>query len=300
MKKAFTLVELLVVIGIIAILASALLVSMSGGTESARAASCMSNMRNLASAVANGNSGYRNHYPLAGPVLKVEISEPAIGRRASTTYTTMPGWLNWSSSSSSSAGQMPYAYADKLTDSVLEVRTNAVNSGAIASAIGGKLDMLVCPQHKVDYPAKSIFFSYAMNEYFGWDSTGKPRSSSFYGVTRGRSLSGSSPDRMLVFAELQFAKDKHGSPLAGQIYTDDGTQTDSILQYKSKDELIGVNHRKGKESVAHVAFLDGHVEQIHMPRGGVSNNSLKELTKLLCTGKSWMLDNGEFKELNIN
>ena len=44
MKKAFSLVELLVVVAIIAILAGVLVSSFSGGTESARAARCLSNL----------------------------------------------------------------------------------------------------------------------------------------------------------------------------------------------------------------------------------------------------------------
>ena len=41
MKKAFTIIELLVVIGIIGVLAGVLMTSFSGGTESARAAKCL-------------------------------------------------------------------------------------------------------------------------------------------------------------------------------------------------------------------------------------------------------------------
>ena len=47
-RGGFTIIELLVVIGIIGVLAGVLLASFSGGTESARAAKCLSNMRNLA------------------------------------------------------------------------------------------------------------------------------------------------------------------------------------------------------------------------------------------------------------
>ena len=51
MKKAFTIVELLVVIGIIALLMGVLIISFSGGMESARSAKCLSHLKHLATAV---------------------------------------------------------------------------------------------------------------------------------------------------------------------------------------------------------------------------------------------------------
>ena len=50
-RKAFTLVELLIVVGIIGILGGVMLATFSGSTESAMATKCLNNMRSLCNAV---------------------------------------------------------------------------------------------------------------------------------------------------------------------------------------------------------------------------------------------------------
>ena len=72
MKKGFSLVELIVVIGIIAILSGVLLATFGGGTASARAARCLSNMKNLASACQTYAMG-SHYYPLAGNVVYMQM-----------------------------------------------------------------------------------------------------------------------------------------------------------------------------------------------------------------------------------
>ena len=65
-KKGFSLVELLIVIGIIAVLGGVMLTQFSGSTDSALAASCMNNMRTLCNAVL-ADASMRSYYPSAGP-----------------------------------------------------------------------------------------------------------------------------------------------------------------------------------------------------------------------------------------
>src|SRR5438552_8058197 len=68
LRRAFTLVELLVVIGIIALLISILLPSLNRARESANSLRCSSNLRQLGAAFVLHANDHRNYYPLAGRV----------------------------------------------------------------------------------------------------------------------------------------------------------------------------------------------------------------------------------------
>jgi len=63
-RRAFTLVELLVVIGIIAILISVLLPTLSKARESANRANCLSNLRELANAYRLYGANYKDYCPI--------------------------------------------------------------------------------------------------------------------------------------------------------------------------------------------------------------------------------------------
>ena len=65
-KKGFSLVELLIVIGIIAVLGGVMLTQFSSSTESALATNCLNNMRSLCNAVL-AEATKTGYYPPAGP-----------------------------------------------------------------------------------------------------------------------------------------------------------------------------------------------------------------------------------------
>lgn len=259
MKKAFTLVELLVVIGILGILMAVLIGTFGGSTESSRTAKCQANMRNLAMAVHSYAQENNDRYPYAGSFNQYS------GRASDRTTVQARGWISWTTRGTSGS------YSCKDRDDGYMCITN----GTIWKAMKGSFDCYVCPscEQKAKSKGKEVApWSYAMNAHFYWASRGtKPVSQ-----TRvGRGFRGfRRADRTLLFAEIPYDEVAEGG--------DSEKASDPILQYKdcegSNNETIGFNHQDGKTAVANVCFADGHVEKYRKPKKG----DIEELTKWLC------------------
>jgi prepilin-type N-terminal cleavage/methylation domain-containing protein/prepilin-type processing-associated H-X9-DG protein len=90
-REGFTLVELLVVIGIIALLIAILLPTVSRAREQSRRTACMSNLRSIGQAMYLYSSAYRDRLPNSAPTA---TWDPTLGGRAllelATNYVPPP------------------------------------------------------------------------------------------------------------------------------------------------------------------------------------------------------------------
>ena len=312
MKKAFTLVEMLIVIGILGILMTVMLGTFRGGTDSARAAKCINNMRNLSQAVisvamGSVNSG-ENCYPAAGSLSFYTTSGSKSG------FYPRIGWISWLNQNKTTKIESSYVQhpnAAACCENEDDV-THALTNGTIWVAMHRDRESYVCPihlKHARDKHLPTPHWSYCMNSFFGYNS-GSLR----MGDTYGRRFSSINirPDKRLLFAELPFAipgsTDSSNEVSEDSAYgtANDNFANDCTLQYRANangfnrgvewkrtPEAIAFNHKNGKRFCAHVSFADGHTEKLLMPKPGAGINAA-QLTMALCEGLSVSFDGNRY------
>ena len=304
-NQGFTLIELLVVIAIIAILAGVLISVTGGGTESARAAKCMSNLRSLANGV-NSAAMDGRWYPFAGSCQFFDVGDGHL------IYREQVGWISWLSNTGDPFGQLPGGTPPSAPVNVriceynstdFEEATFAITNGSIWKAVNCNKAVYICPTHEVycrQHDLASPNWSYVMNAKFGYDYSRGSKAVPVYAI-RQEYAKLARADRILMFAELPVREEENGD---GDQWTRDCT-----LQYKSsvnghtygknwngKAESIGFPHKGSKgRYCAHVAFADGHTEKLIEPsEGGLKR---EDLTALLCEGKDVAFDGSVYQEV---
>lgn len=296
-RRAFTLVELMVVIGIIGILLSVLYKMIGGGAESAQNAKCLSNLKSLATACLNYkmNAG---SYPLAGSVKLMGLSMDKNNSELEKNYNDANGWISWYSmgadGNSESGGEYLSCYEQDV-----HKREFCYTNGALWKYVSGNQSLYVCPLVlKGRKLSAAPAFSYAMNADFGWDYR---RGKSAFINRPGISDLGMA-DRKLLFAEIP----NENSAVAAEKGSEFGDESDCVIQYKgcqgcNSPEYIGFNHKSGKRyKFAHLVFADGHTEQLRTPYSSADEtgkDQLIELTRLLCQGKSVKITDNGYEEM---
>lgn len=300
MKKGFTLVEILVVIGIIGLIMASL-IYFFGSTESARSAECLVNMKNLANAVqdARASTGSVMRYPLAG---SQEGRKTNYGERDS--FVEYPGWISWNSQGAyrtkprehiSSSSWLTSAYCQDE-----ETREYCITNGALYRYVKN-YKTYVCPGHVKKMPNdQRPAWSYVMNGRFGYDHSEGAYETAPADAHPGLDIDSEASrlaHKTLLFAELQWEDYTENKP---DFSAGTGFRNDCTLQFDDEDggEMIGFNHKDGKDIVAHIVFADGHVDKIVYPKKGLSANELKKLTEFLCTGTDYEIRDGSVKEID--
>lgn len=294
MKKAFTLIEMLVVVGIIAVLASIVLVNIRGATEAANATKCISNMRSLCNAM-NAVGMDWGLYPLAGPVT---ATTTGLGEN------TTEGWI-----SRDRSGNVVPCYGTGNADDDIYALTNGCaggwqegkgdSNGTFWQAVAQNASIFCCPTFAQDLLAKrkrKPVFSYALNaaifksdlEDQNYQSLSGPGMAHY----NNKGDMTDKGDKRVMFAELPISQSCSYDPLSKPDTCNAALQikmTFSGIVYgnplwKGRSEAIGFVHLdKRKKYYGHVAFIDGHVEKFMQPP---ASSSLKEdaLTARICIG----------------
>ena len=294
-RAGFTLLEVIVVLGIIVLLMGIMVPLMRGTRDSSLTAQCKNNMRNLAlGVIAYAQSMDDGHFPAAG--FYRSVSHSASGKKIQ--YYPQRSWIsNKGDVATLNRATTSVFIGDvaHFTDTDDDIRT-AVTNGAIWHAAGESFEVYRCPIHEracEKANGRLPGWSYVMNQEFGFNRDQQGRIS-FFGAAFGRDITVATdtaglrkksasriPRNVLLFAEVQGADvtdSKHGISLKALV-SGGGNETDAVLEY-TKEE-IGFTHPMGKGRYGgNVAFADGHVDTIIMP----TEMSRQDLTRYLCQG----------------
>lgn len=316
-RSGFTLLELLVVIGIIGILSGVMLATFGGASESARAVKCMTNMRNLAVAAYNYASGESNDgkFPAAG----------SYEYRKLRYIEERKGWISWLNMAASNpykqkdgrntkshvkSSWTPYATYQQGSKSDMDKSSFALTNGVLWQYAGRTAETYVCPIHVNLCHKKKLVpvWSYVMNSYFGYDNknggtvSDQDRPLSSLTSVGGKKKVRLGGDKILLFAELPFVELKEidqNDELQGSSPRFDCTLQYDRAGWSSGAESIGFNHKNGKNYVAHVAFADGHVTKLALPKNA-NAGTIRDLTTWLCQGDDVSFDGKTYTRVQMD
>ena len=253
-RSAFTLVEILVVIGIIAIMVALLLPTLSGAREQAKAVQCMSNLRQIGQALvlynANNNGYVIPSYTMSGvaggPDVPLEGWAPILDR---DKYVAGDRELN------KTVFTCPSTFAVAPFEQAAQTGTDAGNPKGYMDwpcvRDGATVAPTTIPQRGFD---RVIRVSYWINADNPIGGTASHVPDTFYTASVG--YGPSSEGRFINYTKTsRFRKPSRLVVLADGVYA--GRQRDNRIGVTNS--RIGYRHPK---HVANVCFADGHVEPV--------------------------------------
>ena len=323
-RMGFTMLEVVVVMGIIGILLTIMMPLLSGTRNSALTAQCKNNMKSLALgaiAYAQGNSHGPGSFAAAGFYRSIDQKTSIPGRRRpgkGLSYYPHRSWIsNFGSVNDLNDSKSSPIIGDVVcfTDANDDRLRRAITNGAIWKASGESYETYRCPVHARAFQktndGRLPGWSYMMNQEFGFNREGKGVMS-FFGSNVGGNITVStdssaavdkgmkrkqsasrSPDKVLMFAEVQGVDVSEKGVSLKAVRS--SSETDAVLEYPN--ESMGFNHPMGKGRYGgNVAFADGHVDTVILPIG----TSPRDITRYLCQGFEIPHDGSKYTPPDLN
>ncbi len=322
MRAGFTLIEMLIVVGIVGLLVAVALTVAPGIMASGRDTTCKANLRNLANAFLQAANNENGYFPVAGSYQYTTTHMKGDTGEIIYRANEKKGWISWAS------GKNAYPKDSRTYEAVNRAPVSAgwhtsfangvtalycVTNGTLWKYTGRNLSAYVCPEHKREFedanPGDKYgpMWSYMMNAYFKSDTSMGESAVAAYTGQYGRKRSETSKlNKILLFAEIQaLPKEETGLPERDFGKNGGNWKTDPTLQYRDlakkwsgNGEIIGFNHKtSGTVFHGNIVFADAHVEEMELPET-IDTKNLQEMTKWLCTGTDFSLEGQRFKETN--
>ena len=284
-RKAFTLVELLVVIGIIALLISILLPALNRAREQAKMVQCLSNLRQIGAAMSMHAVDHKNHVPLAGYLWTHAPNNP------SSTPLGMhdPGqqlfsyWGDPSRGGRAALAPLPFALAgylgkptpvtslqDYANSNAMRIFTCPSNVDQIQGGLNSIQAGNFLTNYADGYSAPAIPTSYAFNEAIvGWSDWPTPNNAS---MTDHNRLRGNLA-RVKHPADMLMAADGNPRDLAydSWVVFNDGANTDTLETLLMRDPNIVDRNRHFRK--IGILFADWHCEDVDIPADAATSNT---------------------------